>query len=66
MEESVEPGKFSWIEKGVLDDMAYPEISGNIKYLKEQDIAILINFQNIPKEEQKKFEEDEVKEAEQR
>lgn len=66
MEESAEPKKFSWVEKGVLAAMAYPETAGNMKYLKEQGIAILINFQNIPEDEQENYDEDEVKAAEQK
>ena len=65
-DKSGEPGNFSWVEKGVLAAMAYPDEKGNLDYLKEEAIAVLINYQNIPKDEQKKYSKDEIEEAEEK
>ena len=60
-----EPENFSWVEDNIAA-MAYPYQQGNLEYLKKVAIAVLINYQNIPKNEQKKYREDEIAEAEER
>ena len=63
-QDGVKPQNFSWVEEGVLAAMAYPYRNGNLDYLKEQAIATLINYQNIPKDEQKNYSKHEVESAE--
>ena len=60
------PDNYSWVEKDVLAAMAYPDVKGNMEYLKKEAIATFINYQNIPKDEQKKYDKDEVELAEEK
>ena len=61
---SKEPENFSWVEKDVLAAMAYPGKKGNLEFLRKNAIAVLINYQNIPKATQKDYDSHEVENAE--
>ena len=63
-EESKKPENFSWMEKGVLAAMAYPDKKENLKCLQKEAIEVLINHQIIPKAKQKNYDDHEVAEAE--
>ena len=61
---SKEPENFSWVEKDVLAAMAYPGKKGNLEFLRKNAIAVLINYQNIPKVKQKDYDDREINKAE--
>ena len=44
----IEPYNFKWFEKDTLAAMAYPGVTGNVKYLKENGIKVLINLDDDP------------------
>ena len=58
------PVNFSWVEEDVLAAMAYPKEKGNLEFLEKNAIAVLINYQNIPKDKQEYYDVYEVQKAE--